>query len=180
MSSHTVEPQRLNGLCNIPFKSTMLTECQLQSKLLITDAVRTFSGRALGPTLVLQMSRHSLEKQGVCPQSHSWSVVSRSLGEYSMNCITWLSAGRSRPCHAWNTVPHFCPSVPTSLCEIQHLLFSEGFFTTPGGVTPAFPLSLHVCARPPLCHCVLIHLPPQLDASKAGKVASVSKSSRSR
>ena len=56
-SSHTVEPQLPNDFCSISFESTTFIECQLQSKLLITDAWRNLSRKAVGPSPVLQMSR---------------------------------------------------------------------------------------------------------------------------
>lgn len=46
-----------DDFCSISFESTTLIECQLQSKLLITDAWRNLSRRAVGPSPVLQMSR---------------------------------------------------------------------------------------------------------------------------
>ena len=173
MSSHTVEPQLQNGLHGLSFKSTTLIACQLRSKLLITDALGTFSRRALGPSSVLQMSRQQPAEVGGLPTVSQLVSGIQTPGPVFCQLPHWASGLRVQN-HAvtgmlYPVCVHPSPSHPVRSSSSSSMKPSSPPPPRPRPRAEVrFPLlsQRHTHAAASLCG----HTPAsQLDASKAGK-----------
>lgn len=165
MSSHTVEPQLQNGRHSLLFKSTMLIARQLRSKLLITDALGTFSKRALGPSSVLQMSRQQPAEVAGLPT------------------VSQLVSGIQTPGPVFCQLPHWASGLQVQNHAVMgmlypvcvHLSLSHPVRSSTSSSMKPSSHSPHPCPIPgqrsaSLCspsttcmllrHCATIHLPP--------------------
>lgn len=172
MSSRTVEPQLQGGLHGLSFKSTMLIARQLRSKLPITDALGTFSRRALGPSSVLQMSRQQPAEVGGSPTVSQLVSGIQTPGPVFCQLPHWASGLRVQS-HAVRGM--LCP-VRVHLSLSHPVRSSTSSSMKPSSHSPRpraevrFPLlsQRHMHAAASLCG----HTPAsQLDASEAGKGA---------